>query len=180
MDGRSGHLYYLNEQLDQSQTQTLVDDIYQTILQIVGMPSQGNANTSDSSNNGAVIMKNGWWNSEARRLETVGMWKEAETNFLKIALKICADSDALTGISVSDVEPKFAANNYEDLLVKTQSFSTLRSSGCSPLQSFKYSHLGNDPESDAIEFEAYQETLAEDLDELPTHTHMEDVGGEDE
>lgn len=180
MDGRSGHLYYLNEQLDQSQTQTLVDDIYQTILQIVGMPSQGNANTSDSSNNGAVIMKNGWWNSEARRLETVGMWKEAETNFLKIALKICADSDALTGLSVSDVEPKFAANNYEDLLVKTQSFSTLRSSGCSPLQSFKYSHLGNDPESDAIEFEAYQETLAEDLDELPTHTHTEDVGGEDE
>lgn len=177
LDGRSGHLYYLNEQLDQSQTQTLVDDIYQTILQIVGMPSQGNANTSDSSNNGAVIMKNGWWNSEARRLETAGMWKEAETSLLKIVLKICSDAETLNGLKVSDVEPKFAANNYEDLLVKTQSFSTLRASGCSPLQSFKYSHLGNDPESDAIEFAAYQEENADALDKLPTHVHTD---GEDE
>ena len=41
-DGRAGRVYYLNEQLDQQQTQTLVDDMYQTIIQIVGMPSQGN------------------------------------------------------------------------------------------------------------------------------------------
>ena len=77
IDGRQSRVYYLNEQLDQSQTQTLVDDIYQTILRIVGMPSQGNANTSDSSNNGAMIVKNGWWDAEARSLETAGMWKEA-------------------------------------------------------------------------------------------------------
>ena len=163
LDGRSGHLYYLNEQLDQGQTQTLVDDIKQTILEIVGMPSQGNAKTSDSSNNGAVIMKNGWWNSEARRLETVGMWEEIETNFLKIALKICADANALTGLSVSDVKPKFFANNYEDLLTKTQSFSTLRSAGCPSIQAFKYSHLGQDPESDSLVFDAYQDEREESL-----------------
>lgn len=166
LDGKSGHLYYLNEQLDQSQTQTLVDDIYQTILQIVGMPSQGNANTSDSSNNGAVIMKNGWWNSEARRLETVGMWTEAETNFLKLALKICADANVITGLNVSDVVPKFVANNYEDLLTKTQSFSTLKNAGCSPIQCFKYSHLGQDPESDALVFEAYQAEREDQLNEF--------------
>lgn len=167
MDGKAGHLYYLNEQLDQSQTQTLIDDMKQAILEIVGMPSQGNANTSDSSNNGAIIMKNGWWNSEARRLETIGMWKEAETTFLKIVLKICAEANALTGLSVSDVEPKFLSNNYEDLLVKTQSFSTLRSSGCPSIQAFKYSHLSQDPESDAMEFDAYQEQKASELDDFP-------------
>ena len=163
MDGRSSKVYYLNEQLDQSQTQTLVDDIYHTILQIVGMPSQGNANTSDSSNNGAIIMKNGWWNAEARSLETAGMWKEAETTFLKIVLKICEESNALSGLKVSDVEPKFAKRSYEDLLTKTQSFQTLRASGCTPLQSFKYSHLSQDPESDAIEFEEYQAEREESL-----------------
>ena len=177
LDGKSGHLYYLNEQLDQSQTQTLVDDIYQTILQIVGMPSQGSANTADSSNNGAVIMKNGWWNSEARRLETAGMWTEAETNFLKIALKICADANVLTGLKVSDVVPKFVANNYEDLLTKTQSFSTLSSAGCPPIQAFKYSHLGQDPESDALVYEAYQEARAEELDELPNKSRDGDKDG---
>lgn len=192
-DGRQGRVYYLNEQLDQSQTQTLVDDIYNTILQIVGMPSQGNANTSDSSNNGAIIMKNGWWNAEARALETAGMWKEAETTFLKIILKICEESNMLTGLKVSDVEPKFGRRSYEDLLVKTQSFSTLRNSGCTSLQSFKYSHLSNDPESDAMEFDAYQEERQESLNAIGTGggnfggggtggnvTNYSDEGSEDE
>ena len=195
MDGRSSKVYYLNEQLDQSQTQTLVDDIYHTILQIVGMPSQGNANTSDSSNNGAIIMKNGWWNAEARSLETAGMWKEAETTFLKIVLKICEESNALNGLKVSDVEPKFTRRSYEDLLTKTQSFQTLRSSGCTSLQSFKYSHLSQDPESDAIEYDEYQAEREEalnmvsglgasgsgaDITEYPEGDEEEDTAPEDE
>jgi len=168
MDGRSSRVYYLNEQLDQSQTQTLVDDIYNTILQIVGMPSQGNANTSDSSNNGAMIIKNGWWNAEARSLETEGSWKEAETQFLKIVLKICKDSNVLDGLAVSDVEPKFGRRSYEDLLVKTQSFSTLRSAGMPAIQAFTFSKLSKDPESDAITFDAYQEEREAALNDIST------------
>lgn len=166
MDGRTSRVYYLNEQLDQAQTQTLVDDMYQTVLQIVGMPSQGNANTSDSSNNGATIMKNGWWHAEARALETQGMWKEAETQFLKIALKICADTNTLTGLKISDLEPKFWRQSYEDLLVKTQSFSTLRAAGMPAVQAFTFSHLSKDPESDAMVYDAYQEEQAQELDAL--------------
>lgn len=168
MDGRNNRIYYLNEQLDQSQTQTLVDDMYHTILQIVGMPSQGNANTSDSSNNGAILMKNGWWNAEARALETEAMWKEAETQFLKIVLKICKDAGVLDGLSVSDVEPKFGRRSYEDLLVKTQSFSTLRSAGCPSIQAFTFSKLSKDPESDAMAFDAYQEEKEEALNDMST------------
>lgn len=164
MDGRQSRVYYLNEQLDQTQTQTLVDDMYQTVLQIVGMPSQGNANTADSSNNGAVIMKNGWWHAEARSLETQGMWKQAETEFLKIILKICADTNTLTGLKISDLEPKFWRQSYEDLLVKTQSFSTLRAAGAPAIQAFTYSHLSKDPESDAMVFDDYQEELAQQMD----------------
>ena len=171
IDGRQSRVYYLNQQLDQSQTQTLVDDIKQTILEIVGMPSQGNANTSDSSNVGAVIMKNGWWNAEARKLETIGMWNQAETEALKVVLKVCDDANVLSGLAVSDVQPKYGTTSYEDLLVKTQSFSTLVTAGATPLQAFKYSHLGQDPESDAMAFEAYQEEKAEALD------MMSGVGG---
>lgn len=166
MDGHSSRVYYLNEQLDQSQTQTLVDDMYQTVLQIVGMPSQGNANTSDSSNNGAIIMKNGWWNAEARALETEGMWKAAETEFLKVVLRICKQANALEGLAVSDLEPKFGRRSYEDLLTKTQSFSTLRSAQMPAIQAFKFSRLSKDPESDAMMFDAYQEERAKKLDEM--------------
>ena len=157
MDGNSGKkLYYLNEQLDQAQTQTLVDDMYQTVLQIVGMPSQGNANTSDSSNNGAMLIKNGWWNAEARAQETEGHWTEAETEFLKVVLKMCSDSDALTGLKVSDVEPKFGRRSYEDKLVKTQSFTTLLGAGVPPIQAYKYSGLDSDPEAATMQYEAYR------------------------
>ena len=165
-DGRASRVYYLNEQLDQSQTQTLVNDMYQTILQIVGMPSQGDGSTSDSSNNGAVIMRNGWWNAEARSLETEGMWKASETEFLKIVLKICRDTNELGDLMVSNVEPKFGRRSYEDLLVKTQSFSTLRFAGCPSIQAFKFSKLSKDPESDAKQFDEYQEEQAAKLDAL--------------
>lgn len=159
-------LYYLNEQLDQSQTQTVIDSMYKHVMHIVGMPLQGDGNTSDSSNNGAVIMKNGWWDAEARMQETQSMWKESETELLKIVLKICDDTNTLTGLKISDLEPKFWRQSYEDLLVKTQSFSTLRTSGMPAIQAFTFSHLSRDPESDAMVFDEYQQKLADELDRL--------------
>ena len=159
-------LYYLNDQLDQSQTQTLVNDMKKTVLEIVGMPGQGDGNTGDSSNNGAVIMKNGWWHAEGRAMQTQNMWKKAETDFLKVVLKICNDTNTLSGLKVSDLEPRFWRQSYEDLLVKTQSFSTLRTSGMPAIQAFKFSHLSKDPESDAIVYDDYQKMLADELDRL--------------
>lgn len=171
MDGRTSRLYYLSEQLDQSQTQTLVDDMYQTVLQIVGMPSQGNANTSDSSNNGAVILKNGWWSAEARALETEGLWRRSETEFLKVVLKICSDANVLTGLSISDVQCKFGRRSYQDLLTKTQAFTTLIGANTPPIQAFKYSALDIDPESAAMQYEAYQK----EKDEQAEKTLMEEA-----
>lgn len=174
MDGKSSKVYYLNEQLDQGQTQKLVDNLYDRILQIVGMPSQGNANTSDSSNNGAMVIKSGQWDAQARILETQGMWKAADTETLKVVLRICHNSGALDGLKVSDVEPKFGVHNYEDRLVKTQSFTTLISAGCPPLQAFTLSGVSKDPEADAIAYEAYQEEQADKLMEQHEDTDNAD------
>ena len=96
------------------------------------------------------------------------MWKEAETQFLKIVLKMCDEANVLSGLAVSDLEPKFGRRSYEDLLVKTQSFSTLRSAGCPSIQAFTFSKLSKDPESDSMVFDAYQETKADELDNFPT------------
>ena len=164
--GGGKKLYYLNEQLDQSQTNSLLHSMEQIVLQIVGMPSQGDASRGDSSNNGAVIMKNGWWHAESRALQTQTMWKRAETEFLKIVLKICADTNTLDGLKISDLEPRFWRQSYEDLLVKTQSFSTLRTAGMPAIQAFKFSHLSRDPESDAIVYDDYQQMLADELNRL--------------
>ena len=156
MEGRSSKVYYLSEQLDQAQTQTLVDSIKQTILEIVGMPSQGSANTSDSSNNGAMIVKNGWWHADARAQLTEGVWKKAETEFLKIILKICKEANAIDGLKVSDMETKFSRHSYQDLLTKSQTFTTLMDTGVPPIQAYKYSGLDSDPEAASLQYEEYR------------------------
>ena len=161
-DGQQSKVYYLNEQLDQNQTQTLIDDICQTIDRIVGMPSQGNANTSDSSNNGAVIMKNGWWNSESRNKEVVSMWKSSENDFLRIVLKICNDAGAFS-MRVSDIQQKFGHSSYEDKLTKVQAFTSLMAAGAPSIQAFTISGLVADPESAAIQFDEYQKEKEEKL-----------------
>lgn len=173
-DGVSAKVYYLNEQLDQTQTQTLIDNMKDLVLEIVGMPSQGNANTSDSSNNGAVIMKNGWWNAEARAKETESMWKAAESDFLKIILKICRDAGALD-LKISDINMKFFRRSYENLLVKVQSFQAMIDAGCPPIQAYTVSGLVIDPESAALQYEQYQEKKEAELEkqleqQKPTET----------
>lgn len=163
MDGGAApDIDYLCEQLDQNQTQTLTDSLYQEVLEIVGMPSQSKGNTSDSSNNGAVMLKNGWWGAESRAKETVGMWRSAETNFLKLVLKICRDANTID-LRVSDIDMKFGRSGYEDLLTKTTAFSTLISANCPPVQAFTLSHLTVDPESAALMYEAYQEKEVDEL-----------------
>lgn len=164
VDGRPSKVYYLNEQLDQTQTQVFVDDIWQTIKEIVGMPSQGNANTSDSSNTGAIIMRQGWQNAEARNKEIEGLWEESETDFIKIILKICNDANALT-LKVSDIKSKFFHETYQDLMTKVQAFGQLMAQNVPPIQAYTVSNIVLDPESAAIEFEKYRDEREQAMNE---------------
>ena len=52
--------------------------------------------------------------------------------------------------------------------MKTQSFSTLRTAGMPSIQAFKYSHLGQDPESDALLYDEYQKEREEALNAMTT------------
>ena len=155
-DGLTSKVYYLNNQLDQSQTQMLMDDMNQVTDKIVGMPSQGNANTSDSSNNGAVIMKNGWWNSEARMKETEGMWRKSATESHKIVFKICYEANAFD-LRVSDIQLKFLRRSYEDKMAKSQTLSMLLGAKVPPLLAFQIAEVVADSEAAAKQYETYQE-----------------------
>lgn len=114
----------LAEQLDQSQNQTLKDDLYQAVLQIVGVPSQTAAGTSDSSNNGAVILKNGWQGAETRAQDFEAMFQEPEQEMLRVVSVICEGLSDLS-FDPSDVEVKFTRRNYENILSKSQTLTTM-------------------------------------------------------
>lgn len=120
----------LSEQLDQTQNQTLKDDMWNTVLQIVGMPSQGDGSTGDSSNNGAVVLKNGWQGAETRAREFDDMFALPEMEMLEVVSVLC---DGIGGkdsfrFDPADVEVKFPRNNYDNLLSKSQTLVTMLAS----------------------------------------------------
>lgn len=119
VDGNKAEFKILSEQLDQDQTQTLIDDLYERVLRIVGMPSQSDGSTSDSSNNGAVILKNGWENAEARAKDSEAEFKRSEQRFLKLIINICNKTrGSKLDLTPGDIDIKFTRRNYQDTVSK--------------------------------------------------------------
>ena len=124
MNGEKADIKNLSEQLDQSQNQTLKDDMYQSVLQIVGVPSQSNGNTGDSSNNGAVILRNGWQGAETRAEAFEAMFQAPETEMLRVVAILCNGLSDFT-FDPSDVDIKFTRRAYDNLLSKSQTLTTM-------------------------------------------------------
>ena len=118
-------LKVISETLNQDQIETLKRDILDAINEIVGMPSQGNGSTGDSSNNGAVILKNGWQGAETRAQDFEMMFREPEQKTLDIAVGIC--NSVLDGFNLdaNNVDVKFTRRNYEDILSRSQTLITM-------------------------------------------------------
>lgn len=117
-------LKVISETLDQGQTQTLKRNLLDSINEIVGMPSQGNGSTGDSSNNGAVILKNGWQGAETRAQDFEMMFREPEQRTVELLTEI---ANKLSDLSLDPdaVDVKFTRRNYEDILSKSQTLITM-------------------------------------------------------
>ena len=140
------------EELNQTQNQTLKDDLYNSVLQIVGMPSQSAAGTSDSSNNGAIVLKNGWQGAETRAQDFEAQFDLPEMEMLQVVSVICGNvKNGEYSFDPADVEVKFTRRNYEDILSKSQTLVTmLANDKVHPQKAYEASGLFPDTE------EAYQ------------------------
>lgn len=136
---------YLIQELNQSQTQTVVDDLYQTVLTICGMPNR-NGGTSTSDTGSAVIMRDGWSDAEARAKDSERCFKESELTFLKIAIRIC---NALRNenLKLSQIDIRFTRRNYENIQMKAQVLTTLLANGkVHPQLAFSHCGMFADPD----------------------------------
>ncbi len=150
-DGANADVDIVTNELNQMQTQTLVDYLYQTVLTICGMPSMSNGSTSDSSNNGAVILKNGWQGAETRAKDSELMFKESEQNTLKLVLRIIRDtrnlSEELYALRLKDIALQFTRRNYENIQSKAQVLTQmLGQNKIHPRLAFAHCGLFTDPE----------------------------------
>ena len=146
-DGQQADVDIVTNELNQQQTQTLKEDIYKAILSICGLPSMSDGNTSDSSNNGAVILKNGWQGAETRAKDSEMMFKRSEKEVLRLVLKLC-DGLADLKLKLKDIDMKFTRRNYDNIQSKSQVLvSMLQQPKIHPLLAFTHCGLFSDPES---------------------------------
>ncbi len=138
-------IQYLTSEMNQAQTQTLVDSMYNTVLTICGMPNRnGGSSTSDTGS--AVIMRDGWSAAEARAKDSELIFKRSEKEFLKLLLRICRDLGDLS-LKLSGLEIRFTRRNYENITEKANVLTMMLSnSKIAPVLAFTHSGLFSDPQ----------------------------------
>lgn len=139
-----GEAYYLTQELNQAQTQTLVDDIYQTILVICGMPNR-NGGSSVSDTGIATIYRDGWSDAEARAKFTAGLFEVSEKEFLRLAINI-ANTYRNLNLRLSAIDVRFTRWNSENIEVKAQVLTMLLNNPkVHPLLAYQVSNIWSDP-----------------------------------
>ena len=175
VDGQSADVDIVTNELNQQQTQTLKEDIYKAILSICGLPSMSDGNTSDSSNNGAVILKNGWQGAETRAKDYEMMFKRSEKEMLKLVLKLC-DGLADLKLRLKDIDMKFTRRNYDNIQSKSQVLvAMLQQPKIHPLLAFTHCGMFSDPESAYTMSNEYYEEQMEKWEPVEVNEENNDV-----
>ena len=151
VDGASADVSIVTQELNQIQTQTLVDYLYQTVLTICGMPNR-NGGSSTSDTGAAVIMRDGWSLAESRAKDSELMFKKSENEMLKLVLRIVRDTEGLSEdiykLKLKNLSLQFTRRNYENVQSKSQVLvSMLQQNKIHPRLAFTSSGLFTDPES---------------------------------
>lgn len=160
VDGQNADVDIVANELNQDQTQTMVDYMYQTILTICGMPNRnGGSSTSDTGS--AVLLRDGWSLAEARAKDSENIFKRSEKQMLKLVLRICRDLSDLR-LNLSDISLKFTRRNYEAIQSKSQVLiSMLQEPKIHPQLAFESSGLFIDSESAySLSMKYYEEEQA--------------------
>ena len=165
---------YLVHELNQSQSQTLVDDLYQAVLTICGMPNRQTGSRSTSDNKGAVVLRDGWSSASTAVKETRQYFEASERRMLKMALKLFnIFQDTLVKgerkpLSISDIDVHFDEGEYDNMLEKAQVLTLLLSNdNVHPKDAFIFSNITPDPESAYLAGKAYHdEQMAKQVDSL--------------
>lgn len=169
---------YLTSELNQSQTQALVDHLYNTVLTICGMPNR-NGGTSTSDTGSAVIMRDGWSAAEARAKDSELMFKLSEKEFLKLVLRICSDLSDLE-LKLSNVEVRFTRRNYENIAQKATVLTTMLSNPkIAPVLAFTHSGMFSDPQLAyrmSMDYAEEQEKKAAELAAKPKEVNPDGEG----
>ena len=143
-DGMDSDVDLVSQELNQEQTQTLVDYLYDQVLVICGMPTSTKGGKSTSDTGQAVFLRDGWSQCEARARDTELLFKKSEKQFLKMVLHIIQQTQDFD-LSLAEVDCKFTRRQHDNLQSKTQALLAMLNAGLAPEVAIATSGLFNDP-----------------------------------
>ena len=143
-NGLNSDVDIVSQELNQQQTQTLVDYLYDQVLYICGLPTTTKGGHSTSDTGQAVFLRDGWAQTESRAQITEKLWRKSEREFLHLVLRIMYDTRDID-LRLASVECKFTRRQHDNLQSKVQSLSGLLQAGISPEIAIATSGLFNDP-----------------------------------
>jgi len=154
----------LSEELDQQQTQTLVDNLYDQILRICCMPTTTKGGRSTSDTGTAVLFRDGWEQAASSARNTEDLFRQSNRYFDEILVDVLKRRGILD-ISLIDFELNFVRNETANVQSKAQALNTLLASGLHPEIALAKSGISNDPVSDMKMSEKYLKLVWGDPDE---------------
>jgi len=137
----------LESTLDQTQTQTTLDDLYTQMLEKCGVPSSNRDAGSTSDNVGAVYLRSGWASADTDCRNTEDLFKESNKLFDKVFLTIL-EKTVQFKLDASDFELCFPRTDMTNLLAKVQVAQGMKELGFAPALAFERSGLSNDALND--------------------------------
>jgi len=169
VDGQAADVGVVNTDLNQDQSQTLKEDLYNAVLTICGMPNR-NGGSSTSDTGAAVLLRDGWSLAEARAKDSEHSFKKAEKQMLKLVLRICRDLGEMK-LYLKDISLKFTRRNYEAIQSKSQVLiAMLQEPKIHPQLAFESSGMFVDSESAYTLSMKYYEEQQEKALELAAKT----------
>ena len=137
----------ISSEMDQNQTETMIDSIDMKILTICGLPNRNGKNGSTSDTGAASTIRDGWQDALGRAKETETNFKASETAMLRILLKLC-EANNYCNLKANDIVADFTIHNYSDIQSKAQVLiALLQNEKVHPKLAFTSSGLFVDPES---------------------------------
>ena len=169
----------LSEQLNQSETQVLVDHLYEQMLRICAMPSTTKGGTSTSDTGAAVLARDGWFNADCAARNCADLFKESNRQFDRIFIEILRRRGILD-ISLSDFELNIVRNETANIQSKAQAFNTMLASGLHPELAAYKSGISNDPVADMQMSDKYLKMIWGDPDKVEQMEQQTNGQGEAE
>jgi hypothetical protein len=159
--------YYLIQELNQQQTETLVQSMYDMVLTIVGMPNRNMSDSSTSDTGSAVILRNGFSEAEARARLRENWFRKSERRFLNLMIMLSNTIGGTNLLPVS-VDIRFPRRNYtNDSANVTNLISMLSSDWITPEFAYAHSNMCADPHHEYLMAKKWEESKErQDVEEL--------------